>query len=136
MKGYFVGIFLLVAFCNFNLFAQKDKEEAISLQSLEFLNKQFILHLKKMNEPVLILTGEYKYVCNEYVDKNNLLPISRLRFQYEIKKTGESKYEFVLKVISEYRGTFNVVEDNDNYQFLNLEYVHISPSLISLPKER
>lgn len=121
MKHYIFNIFLLTTFFNSGSFAQND--EALALQSLDYLNNQFVLHLKKMNEPVLISINNYYYVCNEFVDKDALQSIIRLRFKYELKKVGERKFEFVLKVVSEFKGSFEVSEDNGSYYFTNLSYV-------------
>jgi hypothetical protein len=121
MKSFIIGIFLFSTIFDGNLSAQND--ETLALQSLNFLNKKFVLHLEKMNEPVLISINNYNYVGNEFVDKGTLQPIARLRFQYELKKIGGRKYEFILKVVSEFKGSFEVSEENGYYNFSNLTYV-------------
>lgn len=121
MKKYISSIFLLLVFFCKSIFAQTDED--IAKQSLDYLDKHFYLHLKKMNEHVLITINNYQYISNEFVDKNTLLPMSRVRFKYELEKVGENKYEFILKVISETKGSFEVVKDEDGYYFRNLIYV-------------
>jgi len=120
MRTHLLCLYLLVPIYCTSTFAQNIEE--IALQSLDYLNEQFHLNLKKMNEPVLITINNTMYVCNEYVEKSTLVPLYRLRLQYEIRNEGY-KYRFVLRLISEYRGSFDVVENEGRYTFRNLNYV-------------
>jgi uncharacterized protein YegP (UPF0339 family) len=124
MKLYIFFGLVLTTFFNGDLFAQND--EALAVQSLHFLNKQFVLNLKKTNEPILISIDSYDYVCSEFVDIDSLKSITRVRIKYELKKVGEGKFEFVLKVGSEFKGSFEVSEVNGIYRFTNLTYVQKS----------
>lgn len=124
MRNYIFNILLLTTICSSNIFAQND--EALALQSLHFLDRQFSLQLIKLNEPVLISINNYDYVCNEFLKKDSSQSIIRLRFKYKIQKKDESKYEFYLKIVSEYRGSFKATESAGVYYISNLDYVHIS----------
>lgn len=124
MRNYIFNILLLTTICSSNIFAQND--EALALQSLHFLDRQFSLQLIKLNEPVLISINNYDYVCNEFLKKDSSQSIIRLRFKYKIEKKDESKYEFYLKIVSEYRGSFKATESAGVYYISNLDYVHIS----------
>ena len=72
---------------------------------------------------MLITIDNSSYICNEYIEKDTIQPISRLRFKYDLKKVGENKFEFILKVVSEYKGKFEVVEEDGYLSFINLSYV-------------
>lgn len=124
MWNYIFNILLLTTICSSNIFAQND--EALALQSLHFLDRQFSLQLIRLKEPVLISINNYDYVCNEFLKKDSSQSIIRLRFKYKIQKKDESKYEFYLKIVSEYRGSFKATESAGVYYISNLDYVHIS----------
>jgi len=124
MWNYIFNILLLTTICSSNIFAQND--EALALQSLHFLDRQFSLQLIRLKEPVLISINNYDYVCNEFLKKDSSQSIIRLRFKYKIEKKDESKYEFYLKIVSEYRGSFKATESAGVYYISNLDYVHIS----------
>jgi len=124
MRNYIFNILLLTTICSSNIFAQND--EALALQSLHFLDRQFSLQLIRLKEPVLISINNYDYVCNEFLKKDSSQSIIRLRFKYKIEKKDESKYEFYLKIVSEYRGSFKATESAGVYYISNLDYVHIS----------
>lgn len=124
MWNYIFNILLLTTICSSNIFTQND--EALALQSLHFLDRQFSLQLIRLKEPVLISINNYDYVCNEFLKKDSSQSIIRLRFKYKIEKKDESKYEFYLKIVSEYRGSFKATESAGVYYISNLDYVHIS----------
>lgn len=93
MRNYIFNILLLTTICSSNIFAQND--EALALQSLHFLDRQFSLQLIRLKEPVLISINNYDYVCNEFLKKDSSQSIIRLRFKYKIEKKTKVNMNFI-----------------------------------------
>jgi hypothetical protein len=108
---YFI---LLVIFSIFtqSASAQDETNEQIALRTLKFLDKELNINFKKMGEPILISFRDNKYICNVYVDTTNISPIARIRFFYELTHTGDNFFDFYLKAISEFRGSFQLRVDD------------------------
>lgn len=64
-----------------------------------------------------------KYICYKYFKNSDLPELARIKWQYEIEVLGKDSYEFTLKSSSEYKGTFEVLEKEQDYTFTNLRYV-------------
>ncbi|MBK7682326.1 MAG: hypothetical protein IPJ26_07580 [Bacteroidetes bacterium] len=121
MEKLFIYLVLAV-FCSCNAIAQKS--DKLVLQSLEYLNQKFHLNLEKENVVILIkMDSSEKYICYKYFKNSDLPELARIKWQYEIEVLGKDSYEFTLKSSSEYKGTFEVLEKEQDYTFTNLRYV-------------
>lgn len=112
---------VLAIFFSCSVLAQNDKD--VILPSLEFLNKRFHLNLDKASEPILIFWGNDYYICNKY-NHNTKNDLNRFKISYTIEKDSEIKFSFRLELYGEtITGSFDVAEDNGNYEFLNFRYI-------------
>ena len=110
----------------------QEKTDSLILNSLHFLDKNLPINFKTEEQYIFVLyEGEY-YIVDKYINKEKI--ISREKIIYEIDKMTDNKYDFYLKIVSEYRGTFEVVKEGERCKFVNLTYVHTSPPLISRPR--
>jgi hypothetical protein len=113
---------LLAVFCSCNAIAQNS--DKLVLQSLEYLNQKFHLNLEKENVAILIkVDNSENYICYKYFKNDDLPELSRVKWQYEIETLGKGSYEFTLKSSSEFKGTFEVSEKEQDFTFTNLRYV-------------
>jgi len=122
---------VLSVFYTCNAIAQKS--ENLALQSLEFLNQKFHWNLYKENKPILILVNDNAYVCMKYIHKTDVENINSLSLQYILTSVDSVKYEFMIKSplkkydgTYEYKGTFEVIENEQDFMFMNLRYVKVN----------
>lgn len=117
MKKYIFSIILITLCCD-SILAQE-----IGLKSLEFLNQKFHLNLNKVNEPILIIVDDLEFLCLEFTDKNNLTSASQVKIKFILNSRVDNSYGFILTGSSVYKGTFEVIIVEDNFEFLNLRYI-------------
>ena len=121
MTKLFIYVLLAVFSCS-NAIAQKSNK--LVLRSLEYLNQKFHLNLEKENVAILIkVDNSENYICFKYFKNDDLPELSSIKWQYEIEALGKGNYEFNLKSSSEFKGTFEVLEKEQDFTFTNLRYV-------------
>jgi len=118
MKQLF--ILCVSVLCSLNLLAQSPE---IAIKSLEYLNQEFHLNLEKENELIFVKIDTFEYISFQFVSVGELKDLKKIKWKYELRELKANKYEFNLRISSEYIGSFELKEENGKYKFFNLKYV-------------
>lgn len=121
MLKTFVCIFILCMALILKVNAQND--ELIIRKSLSYFDKKFNLNMKKMNEPVMVSFNNNDYLCTDYVDTDSLSSLVKVRFFLKLYRVKGCEFEFNFNIVYDFKGSFELIEENGNYYFWNFSYV-------------
>lgn len=67
-----------------------------------------------------------EYLCYKYINKDSLPSIERIQIKYTLKRNNDNDFSFILKVYSEYTGSFRITNKYGKCEFENLKFIQRS----------